>query len=146
MRSLHKMIERWKREGLVLLPPEPASFVRESFHKIGAALTSDVVSMYAALGGMQEMDREYWRLWSLSEIQAENAAGVSTGILFSDYLINCWSYRLLPNENDTSAVVADYFDHSQCIRVANSLEEFFSMYAQDPYQVLERPLAQRDQR
>jgi len=140
MRELYKMIDRWRHEGVVLLPPEPASVVRESFAKIGAAPTSDVVSMYAALGGMREMDREYWRLWSLPEIQVENATGISTGILFSDYLINCWSYRLVQNANDTSSVVADHFDYKQCIPVANTLEEFFRMYAENSYQVLEGPL------
>jgi len=134
------MIDRWRREGVVLLPPEPASIVRESFAKIGATPTSDVVSMYAALGGMREMDREYWRLWSLLEVQAENAHGSDVGILFSDYLINCWSYRLVPNSDDTSSVVADYFDFKQCIPVANTLEEFFRMYAENPYRVLEGPL------
>jgi hypothetical protein len=140
MRELHKLIDRWRREGVVLLPPEPASVVRESFEKIGATLTSDVVALYAVLGGMQEMDREYWRLWSLPEVRSENAAGVSTSILFSDYLINCWSFRLVPTEDDTSSVVADYFDYSRCIPVASSLEGFFRMYPENPYQVLEGPL------
>jgi len=132
------MIERWRLEGLVLLPPEPASAVRESFGKIGVIPTPDVISMYSVLGGMQEMDREYWRLWSLAEVGSENTAGACTGVLFSDYLIGCWSYRLLPTENDTSAVVADYFDSRKCVRVANSLQEFFDTYAENPYDVLER--------
>ena len=121
------------------MPPEPESVVRETFAKIGAIATSDVVSMYAILGGMPEMDREYWRLWSLSDIQIENTTSVATGVLFSDYLISCWSYRLVPNEDDTSSVVADYFNDDQCIRVASSLEQFFGMYAENPYQVLEGP-------
>jgi hypothetical protein len=138
MRSLHKMMERWASEGLVLLPPEPESVVRATFAKVGSIATSDVISMYAILGGMRDMDKEYWRLWSLADIETDNTTNVSTGILFSDYLISCWSYRLVPNDNDTSTVVVDYFDGSQCIHVASSLEQFFSMYLEDPYQVLER--------
>ncbi|MCV2422309.1 hypothetical protein [Paucibacter sp. DJ2R-2] len=139
MRNLRRMIERWKTEGLVLLPPEPAAAVCETFAKVGAKATADVVSMYAILGGMPEMDKEYWRLWTLSDIQIENTADVATGVLFSDYLISCWSYRLIPNGDDTSAVFADYFNDDKCIRVAGSLEEFFGMYAEDSYQVLEGP-------
>ena len=138
MHSLHKLIERWKNEGLILLPPEPESAVREAFAKIRATATSDVVAMYSLLGGMHEMDKEYWRLWSLSEIEKENTASAA-GVLFSDYLVSCWCYRLLPNGDDTSSVVVDYFNSDQCIRVAGSLEEFFSMYAANPYQVLEGP-------
>ncbi|WP_222612438.1 hypothetical protein [Undibacterium flavidum] len=133
------MIERWKSEGVVLLPPETEQVTRSTFSKIGAVATSDVVSMYAILGGMQEMDKECWRLWSLADIQVDNTKSIATGVLFSDYLIECWSYRLVPNDNDTSSVFADYFNDDKCIRVANSLEEFFGLYAENPYSVLEDP-------
>jgi hypothetical protein len=133
------MIECWKTEGLVLLPPEPEPVVRKAFARIGSIATADVVSMYAILGGMPEMDKEYWRLWSLSDIETENTTSIATGVLFSDYLMSCWSYRLVPNEDDTSSVVADYFNDDQCILVASSLEEFFGMYAENPYKVLESP-------
>jgi hypothetical protein len=139
MQNLHKMIDRWKAEGVVLLPPEPESAVREAFSKIKSVATSDVISMYATLGGMPEMDKEYWRLWTLTDITIENTSSVATGVLFSDYLISCWSYRLVPTDKDTSSVVADYFNDDQCIHVASSLEEFFGMYLENPYQVLEGP-------
>ncbi|MFO1227389.1 hypothetical protein [Roseateles sp.] len=133
------MIERWKGDGLVLLPAEPESAVRAAFSKVGSTATADVISMYATLGGMPEMDKEYWRLWSLADIQIENATSTATGVLFSDYLISCWSYRLVPNEDDTSSVFVDYFNDDQCIHVASSLEEFFGKYIEDPFQVLEGP-------
>jgi hypothetical protein len=139
MRNLLKMVERWKAEGLVLLPPEPETAVLESFARLGAVATADVISMYSILGGMHEMDKEYWRLWPLSEVQSENDPGVATGVLFSDYLISCWSYRLIANKDNTSSVVADYFDNNQCTRVASSLEQFFGKYVEDPYQLLEDP-------
>ena len=139
MRSLHKMVERWKTEGVVLLPPEPEHVVRKAFARIGSCATYDVVSMYAILGGMPDMDKEYWRLWSLSDIEIENTTSISTGVLFADYLASCWSYRLVPHENDTCSVVADYFNNDQCIHVASSLDEFFGKYAENPYQVLEGP-------
>jgi hypothetical protein len=139
MRNLQKMIDRWKAEGLVMLPPEPEVAVRETFAKLGSVATSDVIAMYASLGGMHEMDKEYWRLWSLADILIENTAGNARGFLFSDYLINCWSYRLIPNPNDTCSVVADYFDDRQCIHIAGSLNEFFGLYAENPFQVLEGP-------
>ncbi len=139
MRGLYKMIERWRSEGLVLLPPEPESRVRQAFSMIGSTPTSDVVAMFAGLGGMQEMDRELWRLWSLAEIEQENQTDSSSSVWFSDYAISAWSYRLVPNENDTSSVIAEFASDVPGKKVANSLEEFFNIYVGSPYQVIEGP-------
>ncbi|MBV7541881.1 hypothetical protein [Acidovorax sp. sic0104] len=95
--------------------------------------------MYAVLGGMEQMDREYWRLWPLTELVSENSDQSLQGVLFSDYLINCWSYRLVPNANDTSSVFLDYFDGKQPIQVASSVDEFFKKYVLDPFSLLEGP-------
>ncbi len=93
MRSLHKMIERWTSDGLVLLPPESEPAVRATFEKVGAPAASDVVSVDAILGGVREMDKEHWRLWSLADIEIGNTTSVATGVLFSDDLMSCWSCR-----------------------------------------------------
>jgi hypothetical protein len=139
MYSLSTMIERWRSEGLVLLPPEPEFSVRETFRQIGALPTSDVIAMFAMLGGMREMDRELWRLWSLSEIREENSTDVDGGVWFSDYAVSAWNYRLAPNDNDTSSVIAEYASNVPCKKVASSLEEFFNIYVEDPYLVIEGP-------
>ena len=133
------MADRWQEQGLVLHPPETESAVREAFKKVGGVATSDVLSMYAVLGGMEQMDREYWRLWPLAELVSENSDKSLQGVLFSDYLINCWSYRLVPNANDTSSVFVDYFDVKEPIQVASSVDEFFRRYVVDPFSVLEGP-------
>ena len=139
MRSVDIMAERWRKEGLVLLPAESESAVRESFAKVESIATLDVISMYAVLGGMEEMDREYWRLWPLSELVTQNSEKSQHGILFSDYLADCWSYRLVPNADDTSSVYVDYFDSKRPILVAGSIDEFFRTYALDPFRLLEGP-------
>ena len=139
MRSVSIVVGRWHEEGLVLLPPETEAAVRAAFAKVGTVATSDVISMYAVLGGMEQMDREYWRLWPLTELVSENSDQSQQGVLFSDYLANCWSYRLVPNPNDTSSVFVDYFDAKKPIQVASSIDEFFRKYAIDPFSLLEGP-------
>lgn len=149
MRSLYTMIDRWQSEGLVLLPPEPESRVRQAFSSVGSAPTSDVIAMFAAFGGMQDCDQELWRLWSLAEIQDENRKDsssslwysdyASSGVWFSDYAVCAWCYRLVPNEDSTSSVFAEFASNVPSKKVANSLAEFFSIYVENPYQVLEGP-------
>ena len=85
------------------------------------------------------MDHELWRLWSLSEIQDENRTDSSSSVWFSDYAVSAWCYRLVPNENDTSSVFAEFASDVPSKKVASSLEEFFRIYVENPYQVLEGP-------
>lgn len=96
-----------------------------------------MIALYTSLGGMQEMDKELWRLWPLAEIKSENATASSSGVLFSDYLINCWCYRLKANSNGTSAVLVDHFDGAEPVQVASSLEEFLSLYLIDAARLLD---------
>jgi len=78
---------------------------------------------------MEDMDKECWRLWPLEEVRAESATHPHDRVLFSDYLMNCWCYRLKPNTDDTSSVLVDYFDGRQPTVVASTLGEFFEAYA-----------------
>ena len=133
------MARRWREEGPILLPPETETAVRSTFARVGSVATADVISMYSILGGMEEMDKEYWRLWPLSEVLTENTERSDHGVMFADYLINCWNYKLLPNANNTSSVFADYFDTKGPTLVATSIDEFFRVYAADPFRVLEGP-------
>jgi hypothetical protein len=87
--------------------------------------------MYQAIGGMEVMDDGYWRLWPLPEIVAENQPRSGYGLLFSDYLICSWCYRLKPQSAATSAVYLDHFDGAAPILVAANVEQFFDKYAAD---------------
>jgi hypothetical protein len=129
MQILTKLVSHWQSEGLTLLAPEATDRVYKVFAGVGWNATSDVIRLYASLGGMEEMDKEYWRMWSLREIASENAEQSRSGILFSDYLMGCWCYRLRPNADDTSSVLVDYFDEKEPAVVANTLEQFLEAYA-----------------
>ena len=129
MRILASLMKSWQSEGIPLIAPETEASIRQAFARVGSRATSDVVFLYSSFGGMDEMDKEYWRLWSLAEVGLENPVSSGSGVLFSDYLMSCWSYRLRPNEYDTSSVLVDYFDGAEPSVVANTLEEFFEFYA-----------------
>jgi hypothetical protein len=137
MNALAKLMKTWSSEGIRLFAPENKVEVCEVFASVGSHATSDVVNLYATLGGMDQMDKEYWRLWPLKEIIVANIEHSLGGVLFSDYLMHCWSYRLRPNNNDSSAVLVDYFDGNEPTVVANTIEEFLEAYVVHPTRLLD---------
>jgi hypothetical protein len=100
MHSLNALIRRWASQDVGSLPAERAGAVAETFAVLGSIATADVIHMYSISGGMENMDNEYWRYWPLSEIRAENKESSPFGILFADYLISSWCYRLKPVSNE----------------------------------------------
>jgi hypothetical protein len=97
MKSLDQLINRWKDERLALLPAASELVIRETFGSLGYSATTDVLALYTAVGGMDEMDKVSWRLWPLTEIKNENATSSSGGVLFSDFAADCWRFRLKAN-------------------------------------------------
>ena len=132
---LQDLVRRWRLQQLALLPAETPENVRETFARVGYLATPDVLRIYTTIGGMQEMDEDYLRLWSLQEIESENRGKTESGLLFADYMIDCWCYRLRPEGEVRSSVYVDYFDGKPAILVARSLIEFFDVYAQEPAKV-----------
>jgi hypothetical protein len=72
MKYLDDLIDRWHAEGLHFLPAASEAEVRNVFRAIGAEATADVITLFTSIGGMGEMDKEFWRLWTLDEIKSEN--------------------------------------------------------------------------
>jgi hypothetical protein len=131
MRSVNVLIERWRREGTVVLPPISAEHVRETFAALGSVATADVVALYGLLGGMENPDDAVWRPWPLAEVRAQKLNRSAYGVLFSDYMVDCWGYRLRPRDNETSAVLIDRFGEHEPAVVAHSLSAFFDAYVAD---------------
>lgn len=119
------------------MPPEPAEAVQRVFTRLGSHATPDVLALYGALGGMRMMDDEYWRLWSLEEVGPQLPS--ERGLLFSDYCISCWEYRIKPVSAHRSAVYVDHFDGMPPALVASSLEEFLDRYVLNARALLDAP-------
>jgi hypothetical protein len=114
-------------------PPEAPQAVSDAFAQVGSIASRDVIEFYSEFGGMEPMDDGYLKIWSLSEILAENAERSAYGPIFADYLISCWSFRLKYVDLATSAVYVDHHSDSRPPElVANSLAEFLSIYERDP--------------
>ena len=140
--NLARLIKRWRSEGIELDPGQDAQRIREVLASLGFDVGSDVVNLYQAIGGMQEMDKEYWRLWSLDEILEANRDASNSGVLFADYCLDCYQYRLRPVDKHQSEVWVEGFDDGPPVRIARSLAEFFGTYVRDPDAVLNVPARQ----
>lgn len=139
MKSLEVLIKRWQLEDVRSLPPYGESIVRSTFLEAGIDASKDLTQLYGAIGGMEVHDGKLWRLWPLSEVAERRSEASDFGVLFSDYLLDSWAYRIRPNDKDTSAVYVDYFDGRAPSLVARTLDEFFKKYVQNADQLLNQP-------
>jgi hypothetical protein len=127
------LVRRWRKEGVTPFPPESPQAIVEAFARVGSIATRDVFEFYSEFGGMEPMDDGYLKIWSLSEILADNPERSDYGPLFADYLMSCWSFRLKPLDAEKSAVYVDHHSGTQPPElVANSLAEFLFTYERNP--------------
>jgi hypothetical protein len=131
------LLPKWVAENSGCLPAEETTRISKVFENLSSLATSDVIYLYSALGGMENMDGEYWTLWDLNRVEADNSEKSDFGLLFSDYLMDCWQYRIKANDNDTSAVYLDRNDNSEPLLIAKSLLEFFQRYIEDATNLLD---------
>src|SRR6185369_12095542 len=124
MRNLTNLVDRWRKSGVELLPPSIPEEIQHAFSSVGAVATSDVVALYTAVGGIAGTDEFTWSLWSLKEIKSKNETPSPFGVLFADYMVEWWCYRLRANQDGTSAVLVDFGDGQEPCLVAENVEEF----------------------
>jgi hypothetical protein len=128
------VINRWRDEGVGMLPPVDEADVIEALAKTGRKYSRDVVALYRATGGMAEgeSDSHAWSLWSLARVASENSRYERPYILFADFLIDSHLYCFKYNDEESSSVCVDYFDGEEPECVAESVAEFFELYLRSP--------------
>ena len=135
--NMELLIRNWRREGVRLLAPRGEREVRETLGRAGHPFAQDIVSLYAATGGMEEddSDGECLTLWTPERVAEENAAHARPQLLFMDFLINSHAYGLRYEDAETSSVYIDLYDDAPARRVADSLDEFFGLRLNDPMKI-----------
>jgi len=126
---------KWDLENLDVHSGRTAAEIIECFEYFGITPSDQLIQLYTTLDGKEEMDGEYFRLWSLKEIREDNDSVEERertrkyGVLFGDYLVNCWCYRISEN----GEVFVDYFSDDRPPELrANSLLEFFELMRENP--------------
>ncbi|HEX8560629.1 MAG TPA: hypothetical protein VF668_21215 [Pyrinomonadaceae bacterium] len=135
--NIEGLLLKWRREGVRLLPPPGRREAAEALRRAGRPFAGDLVALYGATGGMDdgETDGECLTLWTPGRVAAENPKRAGTLLLFVDFLINSHAYGLRPVGAETSAVYADFYGDAPARRVADSLDEFFGLWLNDPSKI-----------
>ena len=131
--SLESLLTSLRREGIALLPPESAESIAAAFARGGAIATPDVFYVYSAVGGMEVMDEGFMRIWPLKEVKNQRAS--DCGLIFADYLLDSWCFRVRPLGPDASGVYIDRFDGLPLQLIATNVLEFLDIYEHDPKRV-----------
>jgi hypothetical protein len=134
LRAMETTIEKWRRAGINLLPPNGEAAVIAALSKTGRKYSRDVVALYCATGGMTdgEMDSRVWSLWALDRVVSENSHYDRPYILFADFLIDSHLYCFKYENDERSSVCIDYFNGEEPERVTGSVDEFFELYLKSP--------------
>jgi len=134
--SLEILLRRWSQEDVHALPPYGESIVRSTFLELGIDPPKDLIRLYSVIGGMEAHDKYLWRLWPLSEVYERKDEANEFGVLFSDYLIDSWGYRIKAIDKESTAVYLDYYDGRDAILIAETLDQFFDKYLQNADELL----------
>jgi hypothetical protein len=134
--SLEILVKGWMTQDLRALPPYGEAIIRSTFLEAGIEPAKDLILLYGTIGGMHVPDDELWRLWPLSEVSDRKLEANEFGILFSDFLLDSWIYRVKPNDEYTSAVYVDYVNGKDPLLVAETLEQFFDKYVVNAHRLL----------
>ena len=139
MDIFEKFKEKWVHKKLDVHPGKDEQTIIECFEKFGVTPTDDLLALYKALDGKDCMDEEHFRLWTLEEVLTDNSSErelertLKYGVLFGDYCVNCWCYRISKN----GEVLVDYFSgDDEPIKRSNSVLDFFQLMEKDPDEAL----------
>ena len=134
---LDSLLARWRGEAVSsLLPGAKADDIRAAFEQAHSHATADIVRLYERIGGMEISDNDWWLLWSLPEIVEAGTDVHPFGAQFSDYMLNCWTFRAKPVSAEVSEVYIDHHDSKPPLKVASSIDEFLAALETDPMRVI----------
>ena len=136
MNAAERVVEKWKQDGIELLPPNNEADVIAVFSKLGRKVSQDVANLYCTIGGMEDCDSFMWSLWSLDRIDAENRTHTKSYILFADSMIDAYRYCFKYEDAENSSVYVDWLNGELPELVANSMDEFFEYYLESPAKIL----------
>jgi len=126
---------KWDLEKLDVRTGNTAAEIIDCFEYFGVSPSDQLINLYTTLDGKDEMDGEHFRLWSLQEIREDNDSVEKCertrkyGVIFADYLVNCWCYRI----SKTGEIFIDYFSDDRPPELrAISLLEFFKLMQNNP--------------
>ena len=132
-------IEKWRREGIPLLPAVEEAEVRRTWEGFGKQAAEDVVRFYSTVGGFVEYefdDRFFWSLWPWDLLRQENTDRQGDGVMFCDHSLQVITWELRFEDDVRSSVWTARELYADPEMTAPSLESFLRIYFEDPWQLL----------
>ena len=135
-----KLLNKWKREELNLIAPQPRARVLDYFKRVGVRVSEDVLALYSVVGGMEdaEMDSSLLYFWAIDYVESENRRFLfqaEQGItLFGDFLICSHYYGFRFEDKSVSSVYSD-FETGHLRKISDSLEQFCRIYLTNPSRI-----------
>ena len=135
MNIFEEFKSKWIKEELNVHSGREKVAIVECFKKFGVTPCEELLALYGTIDGKDCMDKEYFRLWSLEEIESENGSereferSMRYGVLFADYCVNCWCFRI----NNKGEVLIDHFVENSEPKVRfKSIKDFFKLMQKYP--------------
>ncbi len=126
------VIERWKREGVVLNPGAAGRDLKELEELLGVPLPEEFRSLYSKANGMSEStyDSHLVSFWPISRIREELEKGGGKVVGFADVSIDSWRFvfRISP---DGIQVLSENVAPGLEPEVIGLFRDFLSFYLND---------------
>jgi len=138
MRIFQTWKDKWIAQDLGVRAPRDHKVIIASFKSVGFVAPEELIVLYTVLDGKDEMDGAHFRLWGLDEIVKENSAPAEIGkikdhgIMFADYLVDTWMFRVRAD----GKVTMDASEDEGPIVKSNSIREFLELMVKDPDEAL----------
>jgi hypothetical protein len=137
---LVRCITKWRDQGIALSPPVDEIDVRRVWDGFGKKVSEDVVHLYSTLGGFAEyeMDDEFfWSLWPWDLVCRQNTERRGEAVTFCDHSIELVTWELRFEDAQRSSVWRAETLLGDAVMTAPSLESFFQLYLEAPWQLLD---------
>ena len=136
--AIEAIVASWRWRNVPLKTGLAAVTIRSAFATIGRMASSDVVAIYSQCNGMEPgaEDNHLFSLWSVEESVKEAARYDPEFIPFGDFLLCSHEYCFHYETPDRSSVYVSGRSSTLAMeQVGSSVEEFFSLLANDPDKV-----------
>lgn len=137
MKAVDAALAYWRASGVPLQPGIAEPTVLANLDAVSRHASSDVVSLFAAVNGMDagESDGRTFSLWSLDHSVAEASYFDETFLPFADFLVESCVFLLKRESATLSSVWIQYGRSDVPRQVAASVDEFFDFLVNSPERV-----------
>lgn len=131
---LDRCIDQWTAQGIAVAPPISEHEVHRVWSRFGSKPSADVIELYTSVGGFQDYvfdEGLTFSFWPWDWLKKRNAENPGLGVMFGDHSIEVVTWEIRYDNPQTSSVWSSHGNTT-----APTLKAFFSLYLEDPWQLV----------